>query len=118
MKKFLLCVLTFILILLTIFTYGCLNLNSLPEGELVNSYYSPEKSNKINIYLCNGGATTDFAIRGELEKSDGEKKNIYWQYHCNSADVEWISEETVIINGQKLNIYTDVYDYRQYKIKS
>lgn len=88
------------------------NMDKLPEGELLNSYPSPNSENTINIYLCNGGATVDYAIRGEVVKSDGTKRNIYYEYHCDSAQVEWLSDDTVIINDVTLNIDTDVYDYR------
>lgn len=99
----------FIVLLLT----SCENLTNLPQGEFVNSYESPNSDFTINIYLCDGGATTDFAIRGELVDNDNNnKKNIYWGYHEQEADVNWIGEDTVVINGRTLNIFEDVYDFR------
>ena len=38
----------------------------LPDGDFIKAYDSPDQKYTINIYLCNGGATVDFAIRGEL----------------------------------------------------
>jgi hypothetical protein len=38
----------------------------LPEGEYLNSTTSPNSNYTINFYLCNGGATTDYAIRGNF----------------------------------------------------
>lgn len=60
----------------------------------------------------NGGATTSYAIRGEAVTDRGVK-NIYWQYDETRADVRWLSDEVVSINGVVLNIYEDVYDYRR-----
>ena len=93
---------------------ACGKMSNLPQGEFVNSYESPDSNFTINIYLCNGGATTDFAIRGELvDNHNTTKKNIYWGYHEEEADVNWIDENTVIINGRTLNVLKDVYDFRK-----
>lgn len=107
----------FSLLCLTVILSGCSllfpSMENLPTGDLLNSYPSPNGENLINVYLCDGGATVDFAIRGEVVRLDGTKKNIYWEYHCDQADVEWLSDDTVVINDQTLNIYTDVYDWRK-----
>ena len=112
MKKITAFSLTVLLLLLSGCSLIFQNMDNLPEGELLNSYPSPSGENTVNIYLSDGGATVDFAIRGEAVKSDGAKRNIYWEYHCSDAQVEWLSDDTVIINGRKLNIKTDAYDYR------
>lgn len=105
-------ILTLILLVafLLLFT-SCYNLSNLPKGKMIKSYDSPNKNYTINIYLCDGGATTDFAIRGELV-DNFNTKNIYWGYHEEDANVVWIDEENVIINGRKLNVLNDVYDFR------
>ncbi|MGG7144172.1 DUF5412 family protein [Clostridium nigeriense] len=38
---------------------------------------------------------------------------MYWQYHCEKAELEWISDEVIKINGIKLNIKKEIYDYRR-----
>ena len=86
-------------------------MDHLPEGELSATYDSPSAKYAVNIYLCGGGATVDFSIRGELVEGEG-RKNIYWNYHEQEAVVEWLDEETVSINGRVLNVLEDVYDYR------
>ena len=83
----------------------------LPRGERILVSESPG-GNQIHLYLCNGGATTSYAIRGEAVTDRGVK-NIYWQYDETRADVRWLSDEVVNINGVVLNIYEDVYDYRR-----
>lgn len=89
-------------------------MDNLPKGEFLASYDSPSTDYSVNIYLCGGGATVDFSIRGELvENNNGSKKNIYWSYHEQEADVEWLDEETVVINDRTLNVLKDVYDFRK-----
>ena len=100
-----------ILILFFIYWRFFVSMDCLPKGELI-FVSEAVNGNKINIYLCNGGATTSYAIRGELVTED-YIKNIYWQYNETRSEVYWISNEYVCINGIVLNIYTDVYDYRR-----
>ena len=98
-------------IFLALLLTSCGKMANLPRGELVNSYESPDSHFTVNIYLCNGGATTDFAIRGELvDNHNADRKNMYWGYHEEEADVHWIDEETVVINGRTLHVLKDVYD--------
>lgn len=99
---------------LTILLTSCGAMNNLPTGEFIKSYDSPTSNYTINIYLCNGGATTDYSIRGELvENHNMSKKNIYWSYHEQEANVEWVDEQTVVINGRNLNVLKDIYDFRK-----
>ncbi|WP_187274572.1 DUF5412 family protein [Paenibacillus sp. N3.4] len=67
--------------------------------------------------LCNGGATVDYAIRCELfyRSIFKKNKNIYWNYHEESAEVNWLDEENIVTNGRKLNILTDSFDFRYNK---
>ena len=89
------------------------SLNALPEGELISSSVSPDGTYEIKIYLCNGGATVDYAIRGELVYENGAK-NIYWAYHEQDAKVSWLDNYTVKINDIILDVRYDKYDYRKY----
>ena len=54
--------------------------------------------NQIHLYLCNGGATKSYAIRGEAVTDRGVK-NIYWQYDETRTDVRWLSDEVVSITA-------------------
>lgn len=103
----------FVLLLCSLLV-SCYSMEKLPKGELLNTYPSPNEEHQINIYLCDGGATTDWSIRGELVECQTQiSKNIYWCYHENDADVQWVDNETVMINGRTLNIHWDVYDWRK-----
>ena len=64
-------------IFFSLFLSACGKMSNLPQGEFVNSYESPDSNFTINIYLCNGGATTDFAIRGELVDNHNTTKKIF-----------------------------------------
>lgn len=111
MKK----ILPLIVIVMLLFS-ACTNydMNKLPNGDYISSSYSPQEKYRIDSFLCSGNATTDFSVRCEVvDMSSGNKHNIYWEYHQDTVAVEWIDETTVIINEKKLNILTDVYDWRK-----
>lgn len=85
----------------------------LPKGELLAEYASPNEAYTLNVYLCDGGATVDYSIRGELlTRETGLRKNIYWNYHESDAVVQWTDDDTVTINGHTLNVHEDTYDFR------
>ncbi|MCQ6281086.1 DUF5412 domain-containing protein [Bacillus sp. EB600] len=90
-------------------------LNYLPKGELIKSVDSPNKQYTLKAYVSSGGATTDFAIRGELNfnKDDKNPKNIYWNYHEETAKIKWVDNDTVVINGHKLDVPDKTFDFRQ-----
>ncbi len=91
----------------------------LPRGEIQKSCASPTGEYTVNLYLCNGGATVDYVIRGEVVFNDGgipkRKKDIHWQYHESDADCAWITDHVVSINGMELDVRHDRYDFRYSK---
>lgn len=107
-------VLSLIFIIIFIFTScAAMGMDQLPNGEFMDTVYSPNGTYQINSYLVSGNATTDFSVRCEVvEISSGKKRNIYWEYHCETADIEWIDDTNVKINEKKLNVITDSYDWR------
>ncbi|WP_294468954.1 DUF5412 family protein, partial [uncultured Anaerofustis sp.] len=80
-----------------------------PEGEYLFSIKSPYDEKKVNIYLFNGGATTSYYIRGEVEYKNGKKRNIYLMFDMvfnhTSTEHIWFQEA---LKG-KDNIYRDYY---------
>jgi hypothetical protein len=89
-------------------------MNNLPKGEYLSSLQSPNKKYTLKSYIFNGGATTAFSIRVELINNDTKKiKNIYWDYDKSEAIIKWLDNDNVIINGKKLNIHHDIYDWRR-----
>jgi len=83
----------------------------LPQGDFVAAYDSPSgAAYTLNIYLFDGGATTDFFIRGELvTNQDKSKKNIYWCSGEEDAVVVWHGDEAVTINKRTLRVPEDQY---------
>ena len=90
------------------------DLQRIKGQELIGSYESPDATYRVNIYLNNGGATVDYAVLGEvIKQKGGSRKNIYWQYPCHTATVEWLDHKTVKINDKALDVEKDTYDYRK-----
>ena len=84
------------------------------KQELITESISPEGTYTINAYLYNGGATTSYVVLGELvfNKENKKSKKIYWQYKEENAVIEWIDDDTVLINGVQLELPHETYDYR------
>ncbi|MGG0184630.1 DUF5412 domain-containing protein [Bacillus rhizoplanae] len=92
------------------------SLQGVPKGELIQEVKSPNGTYTLNAYITNGGATTSFAVRGELifnKRKIFKTKNIYWNYKENQANIEWKDEDTVIINGRTLQVPNETYDFRK-----
>lgn len=107
-------VLLFAVIFVSISLFIYHRATTLPTGELICTSTSPNGGFTIQAYLCDGGATTDQAIRAEvLNNTSGKVRNIYWQYHAYEADIKWLSDTLVRINGVELDVRTDAYDYRK-----
>ncbi len=112
--------LSFLFLVLLLFLTACAvpstgnnGIVGIPKGEFLAAYDSPNGEYTLNVWLCNGGATTDYAIRGELlNHKTNMRKNIYWNYHESDAAVQWVDDNTVTVNGHTLNILEDTYDFR------
>ncbi|MDU4884405.1 MAG: DUF5412 family protein [Clostridium celatum] len=84
-----------------------------PSKELISTTESIDGKYKVEAYLINGGATVDWAVRCYL-KSDKilGKKLIYNDYHIDSASLIWIDNDTISINGHKIDLPDGKYDFR------
>lgn len=90
------------------------NMEKLPKGEFLRELDSPNSEYKLKAYLYSGGATMDWTLRVELVNNEtGKIKNIYWKYHDSEADIKWLDKDNVEINGKKLNVHKDTYDWRR-----
>lgn len=85
------------------------------EGqEYLDELTSPNGTYSVTAYLNNGGATTDYAVLVRLKNNrNGKMKNIYWEYHCTKAEMEWVSDEIIRINNVELNVKNEIYDFRK-----
>ncbi|MDQ6597967.1 hypothetical protein E2K98_30570 [Bacillus salipaludis] len=91
------------------------DMSRLPKGDLITEKSSPEGTYTLKAYVSSEGATTDFAVRGELNfnKANKKPKNIYWNYHEEKANIKWIDENTVVINGHVLSVPNETFDFRR-----
>ncbi|OAH53923.1 hypothetical protein AWH48_11690 [Domibacillus aminovorans] len=109
------------LLVIGLLSYGVywafFDMNRLPKGDLISEVNSPSRDYTIKAYNSSGGATTDFAVLGELNFNNENRKpkNIYWNYHEEEANIKWLDEDTVIINRHKLNVPHETFDYRNDK---
>ncbi|SUY46583.1 Uncharacterised protein [Clostridium putrefaciens] len=89
-------------------------MSNLPTGEYLSSSTSPNGRYVIRTYLCNGGATVYYEVRGELIINNKNKKvkNIYWEYKINVSEITFDNDDTVIINGYNINLPNGKYDWR------
>lgn len=90
------------------------DMNRLPTGDYLTEETSPDGNYTVKAYLANGGATTSYSVRGELvfNNKNGKTKNIYWNYREETASIQWQDNDTVVINGRKLNVPEEKYDFR------
>ncbi len=121
MKKWLVPVIfvgSILLVIVALISYGIywafFDIQQIDGQELITTSDSPDSSYTITAYLNNGGATTDYAVLCVVKNNKTEKvRNIYWNYHCSTAAIEWVDDKTVIINGIELDVTKDLYDYRR-----
>jgi len=90
------------------------DMNRLPTGDYLTEETSPDGTYTLKAYVTNGGATTSYAVRGELvfNNKNNKTKNIYWNYREETANIEWINNDTVEMNGHTLHVPNDKFDFR------
>ena len=82
-----------------------------PETFLMASQ-SPDGKYNLEAYRTEPGATVDFSIRVYVIR-DNKKSIIYDAYHEYEANIVWIDNTTVSINGKTLDISQgEKYDWR------
>lgn len=90
------------------------DMKRLPTGEYLAEETSVDGKYTVKTYVTNGGATTPYAVRGELvyNKSNKKPKNIYWNNRENDATITWTDNDTVEVNGHSLDVPNDKFDFR------
>ena len=119
MKKVFVVMISLLLIFLLSFSscvyYFFYDISHIRGQELIYESVSQNKTYTVKAYRNNGGATTDYSVLCKLHFNNKLKrdKNIYWEYHCWEAVIEWIDDDTLIINGKRIEDVTkDTYDFR------
>ncbi|MCM3387136.1 DUF5412 domain-containing protein [Ureibacillus chungkukjangi] len=90
------------------------DMDRLTTGEFLTEETSPDGKYTVKAYVTNGGATVAYTVRGELvfNEKEHKSKNIYWNYREDTAHIKWISNDEVEINGHKLKVPNEKFDFR------
>ena len=90
------------------------DMNRLPTGDYLTEETSADGDYTVKTYVSSGGATTGYAVRGELvfNNSNKKTKTIYWNYREESASITWTDNDRVEINGHSLDVPKDKFDFR------
>ena len=106
-----------VLLIIAVIIYGIywlFSIQRLNGQEEIEKVVSPNGKYTVVAYLNNGGATVDFAVLCSVVNNEtGKERNIYWNYHCTEADIQWIDNKTVVINEIELDVLEDTYDFRK-----
>lgn len=118
-KKYIAIICVIVICILAVGAYGYYHffcdINAIKPVENITESISPNGEDTITAYLNNRGATTSYAVLCVLSHNN-LNKNIYWNYRCDFADIIWLDNNTVQINGVRLeNIDKDTYDFRRKK---
>ncbi len=113
MKKIIIAVLVVIAILSYGIYWAFFDMGRLPKDKFLSEVISPGGEYSIKAYVSESSLSAP-AVLGELNFISKRKrpKNIYWNYREDHADIEWVDNFTVIINGHKLNVLKDTFDFR------
>ena len=77
------------------------------------SSQSPGGEYQVEAYRTEPGATVDFSVKAYLINGD-QKEVIYNAYHESEAEITWIDNSTVSINGKTLNLASgETYDWKK-----
>lgn len=110
----------FILVVFLVTHSAFLSMDRLPKGEFLHESTSPQGTYTVKLYETNPALSAG-GTRGELvNNKTGRKRNIYWEYNRNLPEtgivgerIIWEDDDTVIINGRRLNLPNDKYDWRR-----
>ena len=84
--------------------------------EYISKSDSADGSYTVTAYLNDGDGSSDYAVLCTVtDNSTGEERNLYWNNECANANIQWVDNETVVINGTVLNVKTGGYDYRDHQ---
>lgn len=110
-------IIVIVAVIIAIVAYGVywsfFDMSRLPKDKFICEVLSPNAKYSIKAYVSESSLSAP-AILGELNYKVEKKKpkNIYWNYREDTANINWIDDVTVIINGHELNVLHDNYDWR------
>lgn len=90
--------------------YFCMSSCTVDET-LLQRTQSPDGEYTLEAYRINPHATADFSVRVYLIEN-GDRELIYDVYHEEEAELVWISDSVICINGNKLDLAIgETYEY-------
>lgn len=101
---------TFSILFIIIFSlYFCFKLFLMTFGGIahVADTTSPDGKYKIEFNSFDAGAAGTFGISGTIKGYFGFEKLFYYEVHGTEVEIEWPSNDTIIVNGHELNLAKD-----------
>ncbi|MCL2784815.1 MAG: DUF5412 domain-containing protein [Propionibacteriaceae bacterium] len=95
--------------------------NTMPNvsrGEFLCASTSPEGTYTVNLYDVYAGRPAGFTGGMVVTNKTGKKKSIYYEGSMSLPNprctVSWETDQIVIINGKRLDVTKDTYDFRRH----
>jgi len=89
------------------------NINSVPKGDYMDEFVSPDGSYTVKTYKVNNALSATATRCEVIDNNTNKSRNIYWGYREMTLEVVWESNEIVVINDRELNVKKDSYDWRR-----
>ncbi len=90
------------------------DISSLPVGDAIASFSSPNADKVITTYLINNSLGS--AVRGEVKFKDGSVRNVFWQTDIENVDIVWQTNNVAVINSIPIDVSKGgYYDCRRGK---
>ena len=115
MKKIIITIIIVAMLLFSGVYWLAFDMGRLSEGDLIAEETSPQGTYTLKAYVVNPHATVSYAVRGELHfnRAKAKPQTIYWNYREEVADIHWLEENRVVINGIELSIPYGIFDFRR-----
>ena len=90
-------------------------LQEIDGQEYISKSDSADGNYTVTAYL-NDGQSSDYAVLCTVtDNPNGETRNIYWNDNCANANIQWVNNDTVVINGTVVNVKNGGFDYRDHQ---
>lgn len=90
-------------------------IKGVPKGELITEKKSPNQKIIFRLYETTGDATVGIGRIGEVESTkDNIRKVVYQSYPNEKNEINWITNNKLIVNGKTLNVKKDVFNYKRH----
>lgn len=80
--------------------------------QVVSESVSPDGHYVLKTYVMGGVLLrSDYSYIGEIEYGD-QRRNVFWISGNQFEEPKWIDDRTIEIDGKRIDILTDHYDFR------